>query len=463
MTLTVNLKKGLHQKRWEPCAVVPFQKSAGVQFAAAVDKIFLLSSTSVPSYVYTLAEGSWAAIPTVTGISGSFGTGTTSRWHAHGPSGTASAGTTTTITTGLTIVRDLRGSKIRITGGPNAGLDLTIVSNTTGANAVITVAAQSNAFSGSTTFVLLTGRLWCVVGGASPGFGYYDWAFNTWTSRSVTGLTAGSSNTGNLIGTTGIESGALITGTATAGAATTLTDSGKAWVTNALAAFQVRITGGTGAGQVRKITSNTDTVLTVSTWTTNPDNTSTYTIEPDEDSFYFIGNLAVTMYKYSISGNSWSTVNPSVARSNSPGNGCTGSIPVTVTDSAWTDVTQPQNGRYIYSFRGNSFTDLARYDIAANSWSAITYGGQADTFNTGTCAVVQNERILIVIGGTNRCIYFDVVKNEMMPLSTLGYPGAGGSDGCRLALMTYTEGGVSIPFLYLLRDGGTEMFRQMLF
>jgi hypothetical protein len=65
-----------------------------------------------------------------------------------------------------------------------------------------------------------------------------------------------------------------VTGTstgATAGSATTngtLTDAGKSWRTNQWRGYQVRITSGTGAGQVRKIVSNTATVLTVNgSWT----------------------------------------------------------------------------------------------------------------------------------------------------------------------------------------------------
>ncbi|MBF8255125.1 MAG: hypothetical protein HW375_32 [Anaerolineales bacterium] len=73
----------------------------------------------------------------------------------------------------------------------------------------------------------------------------------------------------------------LDTGTATAGGASTLTDGAKAWAVNNWARCRVVITGGTGIGQVRVISSNTATELTVSaTWTTNPDGTSTYLIQP---------------------------------------------------------------------------------------------------------------------------------------------------------------------------------------
>lgn len=70
----------------------------------------------------------------------------------------------------------------------------------------------------------------------------------------------------------------LDSGTATSGGATTLTDSGKAWTTNRYTGQYVKITGGTGLGQIRLITSNTDTELTVPTWDTNPDSSSTYEI-----------------------------------------------------------------------------------------------------------------------------------------------------------------------------------------
>lgn len=72
---------------------------------------------------------------------------------------------------------------------------------------------------------------------------------------------------------------ALVSGTATAGGATTLTDSGKAWTVNEQTGREVRISSGTGVGQARTIASNTATALTVSpAWGTNPDATSVYTI-----------------------------------------------------------------------------------------------------------------------------------------------------------------------------------------
>lgn len=68
-------------------------------------------------------------------------------------------------------------------------------------------------------------------------------------------------------------------GTATAGAAKTITNSGASFGTNALAGYTIKIISGTGSGQTKSIASNTATVITVDgNWKTNPNNTSVYEI-----------------------------------------------------------------------------------------------------------------------------------------------------------------------------------------
>jgi len=67
-------------------------------------------------------------------------------------------------------------------------------------------------------------------------------------------------------------------GTADSGGANTLTDTGN-FTGDTWADYFVTITGGTGVGQTRRITSHTDDTLTVdANWATNPDGTSTYEI-----------------------------------------------------------------------------------------------------------------------------------------------------------------------------------------
>lgn len=71
------------------------------------------------------------------------------------------------------------------------------------------------------------------------------------------------------------------TGTAESGTSTTLEDTDQAWGSTEFDDGQsfIEITGGTGSGQIRRITSNTaDTVTVEHSWDTIPDATSTYRI-----------------------------------------------------------------------------------------------------------------------------------------------------------------------------------------
>lgn len=68
-------------------------------------------------------------------------------------------------------------------------------------------------------------------------------------------------------------------GTATAGGASTLTDSGKAWPVNRLKGGMVRIVSGTGTGRWRRIASNTaNQITTTRPWGATPDTSSVYVI-----------------------------------------------------------------------------------------------------------------------------------------------------------------------------------------
>jgi len=77
--------------------------------------------------------------------------------------------------------------------------------------------------------------------------------------------------------------GALVNsdaGTATGATATTLSDTSKSWGTNAHQYKLLRITAGTGSGQLAWIASNTATSITIAgQWTTVPNATSAYSID----------------------------------------------------------------------------------------------------------------------------------------------------------------------------------------
>lgn len=484
MAITVNLRKLLHRKAWESCTSSPVATAAGAFIVS--DKFDLINGaraflvTNASSiYMYEGLEDGWAQLPN-SGATGTFAAGACGEFRGMGAMGgsltqTATAGSTTTITSNRTIVRSLEGQRIRVIAGAGVGYDGTVASNTLGANAVITVTPASGVtFDATTQYQVYSGSLWFFnAGTAAVGFSVYDLATNAWTARSVTGIPAAWGTDAQLVSTMG-SANTFAAGTATAGASTTLTNSAKAWGTNMWANYQVRITAGTGKGQIRTIASNTGTVLTVSTaWTVTPDATSAYAIEGNDDYFYLLGNNAVTMYRYSASANAWTTLAPTAARAGAfAAGGTCGWIDGV---EGWNNETlvphysttlYKQNGRYLYCFRGGASSTLDAYDIAANTWvSGIAYGGQQETFTTGSSAKDIDGKIYLTKEATGRLFQFDVARNRIVGLGTCTMQTALGGTavvGDKLFFLPFNEGGTELMFLYQLRHSGADMARMLL-
>ena len=465
----------LDLKRWEACAPAP-AATAAAQFVVSSrhfrqSQMFVRSNTE--AWLYLPAEDSWVALASP-GLAGTFGAGAcgvAGGWSTGATVGaaslTATAGTVSTITTNQTLARDLRGYHVLILSGPNAGVTLQIRSNTIGTNAVITVDVQGTAFSASTVYRLITPRFYLLGAGtlAAASFRVYDYATNTYQTLSQTNLPASIATDGRLVATPSWLDGEyrqFATGTATAGGASTLTNSAKTWTTNQWTNYQLRIVSGTGAGQIRTLASNTGTVLTVgAAWTTQPDATSVYAIEGNDDFLYFLGNNAVTLFRYSIAANTWSTLTPGVARGAAPGLGMSGHWVHSVTATDWTDESNCQNGRYIYSFRGAAGGLLDRYDIAANSWAAITYSPNSETFTTGTKYAYHDDRLYVQKEATGRWFAYDFARSEMFPWSTMLYPQSTAVLGDTAFDVAYKDGATEIFFVHMLLNTSTIHLRQM--
>jgi hypothetical protein len=173
-------------------------------------------------------------------------------------------------------------------------------------------------------------------------------------------------------------------GTATAGAATTLTDATKAWPTNRWTNYTVRILAGTGRGQLRIIASNTGTVLTVqNAWDTTPDATSVFVIAGDPDKLYMIsgGNAAVLMHNMESTVATWGRpVDFGAARNASATVG--GHLPIAISTLANTTTTATVTTAHAHQFRvGNLVTVRGATDANFNVTSvAITTVPSATTF-----------------------------------------------------------------------------------
>lgn len=562
MSLTINLRKKIHRKLWEPIfTVAPTTPATGALLVGdnmnlggsyggdtGRQAYYITSLAAGATWWYNKQEESFGAIP-VSGSAGTFGAGAAGFVHSFGPSFTASAGTTSSFTSTLTVPRNLSGYRFRVTGGTNKGLEGIIKYNGFGANAVFTTQdTYATAFDATSVIQLLTGRFWLYVPGATSGFNYYDYATNAWTARSVVSGPAITANEGCLIGTPARET-VVEYGTASAsGTGATLTDTTRSWEVNGFARKLIYIVSGTGAGQYRYVVSNTATVITVdAAWTTdatsiyeisgnwsdvssNPttsttsiqagtgtpwtasqwigyqvravagagagqtavitsnttnslgfsavttgfDNTTRYVIEPDDNAFWFLGGAAVTLFKYSISANTWSTIAPVAARAAVVGAGASGNWISNVQDVAWSSVgttggpggALKQNGRYIYSFRGSAGGVLDIYDIAANTWySGVSYGGaNTETFTTGTTWTDYNGVIYVQKDATGRFFMFNVAKNELIPLSTNNITQSTAISGARLMFDQYYDmtNGKALNFLTYLSNSAIQLQRMIL-
>ena len=563
MSLTLNLRKKVHRKIWEPVfTAANVTSAAGTIFVG--DNLNLGQTQGLVPYLptdvgrqayyvtgvssiywYNKQEEAFGQLPN-SGSAGTYGAGAAGFVHPFGPSFTASAGTTNSFTSTLTMARNVGGYRFRVTAGTNRGFEGFIRANGFGANAVFTtVDTYGVAFDNTSVIQLFTGRFWLYVPGAPSGFNYYDYATNAWTSRSVTSGPAITANEGCLIGTPAKET-VVELGTASAGAASTLTDSTRAWEINVFARRMVTIISGTGAGQYRYVVSNTATILTVdAAWGTAPDTTSIYeisglwsdvasagslttitagagtpwtasqwigqqvravagtgagqtsvitanttsvltfgavttafdattryVIEPDDNAFWFLGGAAVTLFKYSVSGNTWATITPGAARAGAAGAGTSGSWIANVPDIAWNGVGSAggpggalrQNGRFIYSFRAAGASALDVYDIAANTWySGITYVG-SETFTTGSTWADWDGTIYVQKDATGRFFMFNVAKNEMVPLTTNNITQSTAISGARLLFDKYYDptNGKALNFITYLSNTSVQLQRMVL-
>lgn len=471
MPTTNGNRKILDLKRWEFCAPLPAATVAGSFISSSrhfrQQQLFLRGQNE--SYMYNPAEDGWVTLPAAglaaavgagtCGVAGAWSTGTTTA----AASLTATGGTTSTIVTNQTLARDLRGYRVHILAGPNAGAVLDIVSNTVGTNATITVATQASAFSASTVYRLLTPVWYVGLNGsvAAASFRKYDYATNTWTT--LANMPASFGTDAKLVATPSIVDGAFksfATGTATSATGTTLVQTGKTWTPSQWINSQVRITAGTGAGQIRTITANTADSLTVATWTTTPDSTSQYAIEGNDDFLYLLGNNAVTLYRYSISANTWSTLTPGAARAAAPGAGMSAHWVHSAPEADWNSESAIVNGRWIYSLQGAGTGALHRYDIAGNTWQTVTYSPASETFTTGSAYALHNGILYIQKDATGRWFALDFVRAELFPWGTMLYPQGAAVVGDTAFDVIYKDGATEISYVHMAHNTSTIHLRQ---
>ena len=256
------------------------------------------------------------------------------------------------------------------------------------------------------------------------------------------------------------------TGVATSATATTLVNNTKTWTVDQWINYQVRIVYGTGRGQIRTITDSDATSLTVAAWTVNPDSTSVYCIEGNENYMYYAGSAAITLTRYSISANTWTTLAPTTARGGAVSTGLCLDWVSETGNAVWANESDIQDGRYIYSLRGGGVGTLDRFDIAggtagAGAWSVVTYV-TGEVFSTGSSAFQSQQYLYIRKDATHRYFRFDIVGNMLEPLCINLYTDGTALVGQKVWVKNLDET-ESVRWLYSIGNTSTTLHRIMLF
>ena len=429
-------------------------------------------STTV-QYLYHFDEDGWVQIASGA-LAGTFGAGACgARWRWSNTI-TANGGSTTTITTATAINGLMKWGTIRFltwTAG-NIGKEVVVTNVMTvpgGTNVITFTPALSSAVANADTFKVDKGTYYIMNAGTTAAgiFKSYDPNTWVWTSLSTTNLPASWGTEWRLVVTPSDD--VFASWTTSSATSTTLVNSTKTWATNQWTNYMVRIVSGTWIWQTRTISSNTATTLTVPAWTVTPDATSTYEITGNDDFLYLIGNNAVTMYRYSISWNTWTVMAPTTARAWAMVAGGWANWIGKSGDTNWADESNIKDWRYIYSFRGWASWTLDRFDIAggtagAGAWQNIAYVWLAETFSTWSSYAVSWRYIYIRKDATHRYFKFSIRGHYIEPLSTNLYPDWTAVLWDKLFVKTYNDWTSDVLFwLYSIRNTGTELHRLLLF
>lgn len=470
----------LHRKEWQTMTPAPTTTAAGafvVSGGAGNRRYSLYMVSATVHYLYDHFADDW--LPIASGaFGGTFGAGACGTHLPWSTTYTATGGSTTTLTVNAAthnINGNVVGDEIEFLSGTagNIGQRRTITAiETNGGTGTITITfnAAPSSVANNDTFRISSGSLFVLSAGtlAATSFRRYDIATGAWSSLTNTGLPASWGTDGRLVSPY-LKADSYDSGTATSGSSTTLVCTGKGWTNDQWINYQVRITAGTGVGQKSRITDNTTDTLTFGAGATI-DATSQFVIEGDENAIYALGNNAVTMYKYSISGNSWATVAPTTARAGAPIAGMSADWVGETGDTNWADITDIKDGRYIYSLRGGTSV-LDRFDISggtngAGAWLAVTYQPSLQTFATGDSTEWSGQYLYIAKEGTaaipQRFYKYDLIGNTVFPMTSDWYFGGAALLGNKIWIKNLSTAG-TVKWLYCLQSTSTNLRRIMIF
>ena len=182
------------------------------------------------------------------------------------------------------------------------------------------------------------------------------------------------------------------------------------------------------------------------------------------DMFLF-GNNATVVYRYNIAANAWSTTS---ANSGTPAIAAVTAAPGTGMIACWLPGSGDTNALdRILLVRGGASATIYEYSLTGNSWSTLTYYPNTETFTTGSSSGVtvnsagKSDKLIIQKEATGRCYMFDRKRLRIEPLCTqnLITPGAA-VVGDKTAVIKDPSG--AINFLYTMLNTSSYYMRTPL-
>jgi hypothetical protein len=176
---------------------------------------------------------------------------------------------------------------------------------------------------------------------------------------------------------------------------------------------------------------------------------------------YLVGNGATVIYRYSVNTNAWATTSANA------GNPAMPAIPAAVGTGQALKWLPANDANSLFLFRGSNSATLYKYSLTSNTWSTVTYHPATEAISTGSSfgirsnASAQQSEIVFMKENTNRMYKFNPTLNRVDPYGTQ-YLFAQGAVvvGDKSCVIKSPDG---IEFYYCLLHTSATMLRTPLF
>lgn len=184
------------------------------------------------------------------------------------------------------------------------------------------------------------------------------------------------------------------------------------------------------------------------------------------DDMFLVGNNATVMYRYSINGNAWATTSDN---SGNPTLGAVPAAPGAGMVACWLPGSGDTNALdRLILIRGGGASTIYEYSFTNNTWSTVSYNPSTETFGAGSssgaradAATGKNCKLIMQKDATGRLLEFDRKRARMDGKCTQNLIAQGTAVvGDKTTILRSPDG---VEFLYSLINTGSYFLRTALF